>query len=688
MDRVMVYDGALPQTTDILNTNKFGFVGQAYQNRAILGTNTVVAGLPCTATVPTPDLHVTVGVGSIYQLDPTDASAYADLGVDNNNIVKQGILATPQVLLVTPPATSGFSQVYLVEAILNDVDAGTAVLSYFNSSNPTQPFAGPANSGTSNFTTRTNPCVIALKAGVPAATGTQVTPSPDVGFVGLYAVTVANGQTQITSTNIVQLPSAPFFPTLPSVPSNVLNGSWVYAGQDTGAANAYVITFVAGQPIPSAYVPGMGIKFKALNACTGASTINVNGLGVVTIKRASGVALAANDIISGQIVELTYDGTVFQMVNYLGAAATTNTSTTVNIPYIADSGTQNAIIATYSPAITSGQQVAGLTIEVKLANSITGACTINVNGLGAKAVTLGDATNPPFNVFVAGEILLLIYDGTEYQIAGTSAGMFYRKPTANYTIFVNTATGSDTLFDGTSATVGTGTSGPLKTIGKAVSTAFGYAPSQFSITIQVASGTYNEAVATPTFAGPNLIINGSGVGSVVVSSGTSTCFTVTGPNTLTVQNLTVQNTAPSGGGGGFLAQAGATMTTSSTASNAIGGGIFNTATGTIQVGAHTYNGSCFALYFSTFGGLINLGASVSQTISTPISVASATAVADLNGSIAVNIGSPAIFSNAGFVSGPKYLSEFNGTINTTGQGANYFPGSVAGSTTNGGQIAT
>jgi hypothetical protein len=41
-DRVIVYDGALPQTTDILNSNKLVLVDQSYQNRAVVGTNTAV----------------------------------------------------------------------------------------------------------------------------------------------------------------------------------------------------------------------------------------------------------------------------------------------------------------------------------------------------------------------------------------------------------------------------------------------------------------------------------------------------------------------------------------------------------------------------------------------------------------------------------------------------------------------
>ena len=106
-------------------------------------------------------------------MDPTDAAAYADLGTDNNSIMKQGILAAPQVLTITPPSTSGFSQNYLVQVSLTDVDAGSQVLSFYNSANPSQPYAGPANSGTSSYTVRQCNCNVALKPGIAATTGTQ-----------------------------------------------------------------------------------------------------------------------------------------------------------------------------------------------------------------------------------------------------------------------------------------------------------------------------------------------------------------------------------------------------------------------------------------------------------------------------------------------------------------------------------
>jgi hypothetical protein len=684
MDRVIVYPGALPQDTDVLYTNLFGLLSEAFQNAAFVGTSTAVAGLACTPTAPA-SLQVNVGVGSIFQMDEVDASAYGSLGTNANNVVKMGILPIAQTLTITPPPTTGYSQVYLVEAALQDIDGGSMALSYYNSADSADPFSGPNDSGSSNYTQRSCRCVIQLKAGVPATAGTQVTPSADVGFVGLYAITVSNGTTQIVSTNIAQLPSAPFFPTLPQIPYQVQGGNYIYAGQDTGVANAYVITFQPGQPIPTAYTPGMTVKFKALNACTTTgSTVNVNGLGAVTIHRASGVALTTGDIVSGQLVELTYDGTYFQMANYLGSGATSNTTTQVDIPYVADSGTQNQIVATYTPAIAALTD--GLYLAVKLAFTITGAATMNVNGLGAKPVVLGDGTNPPFNVFVAGMDLLVAYSTAmgAFQIANTSAGMFYRRPTSNYTIYVNTATGSDTLYDGTSATVtGVGTAGPFKTIGKAMLTAFSYAPSQYSITIQIAAGSYNEAVFTPGYAGPNVIINGASAASVLINSGNSHTVVVSGPNTLTVQNVTVQNNG-NPQWAGFQAYGGGSMVTSNTASNTIGATVFTASEGgTMNPGNHTFSGSSGGLFESIADGTLNL-ANATFTFSTPISVSTAAAIAYAGGFLQVNVYLPPTFVNPTYVSGPKYLAQYNGVVAVNGLGANYFPGTTPGNTYNGG----
>ena len=83
-------------------------------------------------------------------------------------------------------------------------------------------------------------------------------------------------------------------------------------GVDTGVANAYVVTLGVSA---SAYAAGMEISFVANNGNTGASTVNVNGLGNVDIKIDSDRDLISGYINTGDIVELYHNGTNFQITS-------------------------------------------------------------------------------------------------------------------------------------------------------------------------------------------------------------------------------------------------------------------------------------------------------------------------------------------------------------------------------------
>lgn len=86
---------------------------------------------------------------------------------------------------------------------------------------------------------------------------------------------------------------------------------------DTGAVNAYVVTL---DPVPSAYRVGMTFDMVPSVVNTGASTVNVNGLGAKSILDANGSAVVAGALPITRTTRLVYDGTAFRT---LGAAATT-----------------------------------------------------------------------------------------------------------------------------------------------------------------------------------------------------------------------------------------------------------------------------------------------------------------------------------------------------------------------------
>lgn len=211
MDRNIVYPGSIPLDTDILTVqqNVMKAIGALVQT--VMGTSTFADGLACTQTL-VPSMSVLIAQGWLGSLQTVDPNAYGSLDADGTTpLMKMGInLAATQLGPLAAPATAGQSVVYLVQAAFSEVDGTPVVLPYYNSANPSQPYTGPNNSGTSQNTKRAQTVTLQLKQGAAATSGSQVTPAPDSGFVGLHAITIANGQTTITAPDISVLPAAPF----------------------------------------------------------------------------------------------------------------------------------------------------------------------------------------------------------------------------------------------------------------------------------------------------------------------------------------------------------------------------------------------------------------------------------------------------------------------------------------------
>ena len=105
---------------------------------------------------------------------------------------------------------------------------------------------------------------------------------------------------------------------------------------DSGTANAYVLSPVSPfkSPVSSGagegYFNGMIIIFRAGNANSGASTVNVNSAGVKNLKKADGTDVATGDILTTRDVAFRYDGTNFIKVENINPA----TNTIQGISYI------------------------------------------------------------------------------------------------------------------------------------------------------------------------------------------------------------------------------------------------------------------------------------------------------------------------------------------------------------------
>lgn len=100
-------------------------------------------------------------------------------------------------------------------------------------------------------------------------------------------------------------------------PSDQQNNTYTYE-VDSGSANAYVIT---PSPALTAYAAGQMFEVKFTNPNTGASTINVSGLGNKNLTKNGATALSGGEIPAGGILQVVYDGTQFQLLGAGGVPA-------------------------------------------------------------------------------------------------------------------------------------------------------------------------------------------------------------------------------------------------------------------------------------------------------------------------------------------------------------------------------
>lgn len=153
----------------------------------------------------------------------------------------------------------------------------------------------------------------------------------DTGFAsGLSNCICKDGQTTVTA----DLPMATFKHTNVgnaaarnqyASAGQVQDGGLMWAGTAGGTSTVATLTL---SPAITAYVAGQRFAFICAHTSGTGCTMNVNGVGAVTVKtqtNAGLVAISAGDMLIGQTYEIIYDGTFFQLENRTFAIATTPT---------------------------------------------------------------------------------------------------------------------------------------------------------------------------------------------------------------------------------------------------------------------------------------------------------------------------------------------------------------------------
>jgi hypothetical protein len=133
-------------------------------------------------------------------------------------------------------------------------------------------------------------------------------------------------------------------------------------------------------PTITAYATRMLVVFTPANANTGATTINVNGVGAKSIVKGNGTALAANDLLTTVPAVLVYDGTNFVLLNPLAALPAMNGAALTSL--------SAANLTGSLPAISG----ASLTGVLKTANNLSDVTASTARSNLGVTATGGDTT--------------------------------------------------------------------------------------------------------------------------------------------------------------------------------------------------------------------------------------------------------------------------------------------------------
>lgn len=234
MDRDQFYRNELLYEGDLMGSFREAYRALGLFAADVLGVGNSVGGFPCTATGPA-GLSVNLGPGRIYANKTLDDTPMGQIGgtggmaadtSTDHMIVKMGkMIDTWNTGMITPPVTAGQSQVFLIQVQYQQADDAATLLQFWNPANPLAPTSASLSPA------RRDIAIASIKAGAAATTGTQVAPSADAGWIGLYDITVANGATTIVAGNITVHAAAPFI--------NIGSGGSAVAAPWQNIASAY-----------------------------------------------------------------------------------------------------------------------------------------------------------------------------------------------------------------------------------------------------------------------------------------------------------------------------------------------------------------------------------------------------------------------------------------------------------------
>lgn len=197
----------------------------------------------------------------------------------------------------------------------------------------------------------------------------------------------------------------------------------------TGAANTYAVTLNAGY---TAYFDGMmfAAQFNLTNS--GATTINVNGIGAQSIVDATGADLAGGELRAGHVYTLRYDGARFRYDGMSGPARL-STLDVGGASTFSGAINQSTSIADFMAVMTNSLATgSGLRVQAGSSSSETALLVEDYQGNDLLDVD-GEG-----NATLAGNFS---QSGTLGNVHGTAKGLLSNGTPESFVIFISDGTG-------------------------------------------------------------------------------------------------------------------------------------------------------------------------------------------------------------------------------------------------------
>lgn len=546
------------------------YVDLAVSN-ALAATNPAVAvSSASTASLTGTYANGSAGIGATFTVTATGAFTLDGVSI---SAIGQRVLLKNQ--------SSGFQNGVYTATVVGATGVSpvfTRASDYNTPSNINSTGAVPVQSGTANVSTSWLLTSSVTTLGTDAITFTQFTINPSslvtASSPGAGLGHFSGGTQALTSSLIVAADVTANTLTHSQVDSTVLSSdskadvllSATYCA-DAGANDTYTCSLT---PAITAYVAGKTrLCFKANTANTGASSINFNSIGALTIKRVDGnltTDLSDNDIVANQIVCGVYDGTNFEMLSRTAAATGTGARVQATSPTLVTPTLGVATVTSVNKMAVTAPTTSS-TLAVADGKTFTSSNTITLTGTDGASLNVS-------NAFTTGTVADVLDAGLFCSDAGSTdtyacsfspaitsyvTGVHYRfkAATANTgaaTININSLGAKtikkrngnnittdladndipaggwvDTIYDGTNMQMqsqlgNAGSSGtPSFPVTVAGTTTSGGIPYFSSTTVESSSGILNS----------NILVKGGGAGaaptnSLITDDGTSATYTGTG----------------------------------------------------------------------------------------------------------------------------------------------------------------